>query len=183
MNCLHLALLYIFSQTLHLSLDKIIRRQHMSRRTTKLTKDLYDQHRLRSAWHQCSRSVAQFYKTNDAVDHLIWHNANIYAEKKKNVCSFCICTFFSKNTCELDIVLTKTVNILTVNELVKLTMLRTSGPLKLYRRRPEIATITEHGLPMTPRERANKQNWQYTSHKPNKRKPAAPSSPTSWPKC
>ena len=36
--------------------------------------------------------------------------------------------FFSKNTCELDIVLTRTVNILTTNELVKLTMLWTTGP-------------------------------------------------------
>ena len=32
-------------------------------------------------------------------------------------------TFFSKNTCELDIVLTRTVNILTTNELIKLTAL------------------------------------------------------------
>ena len=32
-------------------------------------------------------------------------------------------TFFSKNTCELDIVFTRKVNILTANELVKLTML------------------------------------------------------------
>ena len=31
-------------------------------------------------------------------------------------------TFVSKNTCELDIVLTRTVNILTTNKLVKLTM-------------------------------------------------------------
>ena len=36
--------------------------------------------------------------------------------------------FFSKNTCEIDIVLTRTVNILTTNELVKLMMLWTSGP-------------------------------------------------------
>ena len=39
-------------------------------------------------------------------------NANIIAEK--SVSSFCICKscshFFSKNTCELDIVLTRTVN-------------------------------------------------------------------------
>ena len=44
---------------------------------------------------------------------------------KKNVSSFCICKscthfFFSKHTCKLDIVLTRTVNILTSNELVKL---------------------------------------------------------------
>ena len=49
---------------------------------------------------------------------------NIFAEK---MCSFCICKsyshFFSKNTGELDIVLTRTVNILTTNKLVKLTML------------------------------------------------------------
>ena len=43
---------------------------------------------------------------------------NIFAEKKK---SFAKAThFFSKNTCELDIVLTRTVNILTGKELVKL---------------------------------------------------------------
>ena len=35
---------------------------------------------------------------------------------------------FSKNTCELDIVLTRTVNILTTNDLVKLMMLWTTGP-------------------------------------------------------
>ena len=54
----------------------------------------------------------------------------------KNVSRFCICKsyshFFSKNTCELDIVLTRTVNILTniltTNELVKLTMLQTTRP-------------------------------------------------------
>ena len=37
-------------------------------------------------------------------------------------------SFCSKNTCELDIVLTRTVNILTTNELVKLKMLWTTGP-------------------------------------------------------
>ena len=45
--------------------------------------------------------------------------------------SFCICKsyshFFSKNTCELDIVHTSRVNILTHNKLVKLTMLWTAG--------------------------------------------------------
>ena len=56
-------------------------------------------------------------------------NANIFAEKK-NVSSFCksYSHFFSKNTCELDIVLTRKFNILTPNELVKLTMLWTTGP-------------------------------------------------------
>ena len=47
--------------------------------------------------------------------------------------SFCsICKsywdFFSKNTCELDVVLTRTVNILTTNKLVMLTILWTTGP-------------------------------------------------------
>ena len=54
---------------------------------------------------------------------------NIFAEK--NVSSFCKSYshfFFSKTTCDLDIVLTGTVNILTTNELVKLTMLWTTGP-------------------------------------------------------
>ena len=45
----------------------------------------------------------------------------------KNVRSFSICKsyshFFSKNTCELDIVLIRAVNILTTNEFVKLTTL------------------------------------------------------------
>ena len=36
--------------------------------------------------------------------------------------------FFSKNTCELDIILTRPVNILTTNGPVKLTMLWTTGP-------------------------------------------------------
>ena len=49
----------------------------------------------------------------------------------KNVSSFCICKsyshFFSKNTCEFDIVLTRIVNILTTNELIKLTVLSTTG--------------------------------------------------------
>ena len=46
--------------------------------------------------------------------------------------SFCICKsyshFFSKNICELDIVLARTVNILTTIKLVELTMLWTTGP-------------------------------------------------------
>ena len=50
------------------------------------------------------------------------------AKAKKNVSSFCSSDFFSKNTCELDIVLTGTVNILTTNELIKLMMLWTTGP-------------------------------------------------------
>ena len=54
---------------------------------------------------------------------------------KKNVSSFCICKsyshFFQQNTSEFDNVLTKTVNILTINKLIKLTMLWTAGPRKV----------------------------------------------------
>ena len=46
--------------------------------------------------------------------------------------------FFRKNTCELDIVITRTINILTTNELVKLTMLWTTGPSS----RPVVRTST-----------------------------------------
>ena len=50
----------------------------------------------------------------------------------KTVSSFCICKsythFFRKNNCELNIVLTRTVNILTTNDLIKLTMLWTTEP-------------------------------------------------------
>ena len=49
--------------------------------------------------------------------------ANIFADKM-----WVAFTFFSKNTCELDIVLLRTVNILTTNELVMLKMLWTTGP-------------------------------------------------------
>ena len=48
--------------------------------------------------------------------------ANIFAEKNVSSCRS-YSHFFSKNTCDLDIVLTRTVNILTSNKLVKLTML------------------------------------------------------------
>ena len=55
---------------------------------------------------------------------------NIFAEKMCVAFAFAKATriFFSKNTGELDIVLTRTVNILTTNKLVKLTMLWTTGP-------------------------------------------------------
>ena len=47
---------------------------------------------------------------------------------------------FSKNTCELDIVLTRTVNILTTIELVKLTTLWTTGP--------RLSTLSMLGRPL-----------------------------------
>ena len=56
---------------------------------------------------------------------------NIFVKKKKCAFSKVPHIFFSKNTCDLDIVVTRTANILTTNELVKLTMLWTTGPRKL----------------------------------------------------
>ena len=59
----------------------------------------------------------------------------VFAEKMWIAFAFAkaIHFFFSKNTYELGIVLTRTVNILITNELVKLTMLWTTGPLiKVY---------------------------------------------------
>ena len=53
--------------------------------------------------------------------------------------------FFSKNTCELDIVLTGTGNILTNNELVKLMMLRTTGPLTIRRRLIKLIATSSFG--------------------------------------
>ena len=75
-------------------------------------------------WRQCLSIV----KTLN-IKHGIY--ANIFAEKMWAAFAVAKAThifFFSKNTCELDIVLTRTVNILTTNELVKLKMLWTTGP-------------------------------------------------------
>ena len=78
-------------------------------------------------------SRAQLFKTNTVVSQRIINTfiikysiyTNIFAEK--NVSSFCICKsyshFFSKNTCELEFLITRTVNILSTNELIKLMML------------------------------------------------------------
>ena len=81
------------------------------------------------------KNRAQLFKTNDVVSKHIVKTliinyciyANIFTEKMwvafakaTHICS-------AKNTCELDIVLTRTVNILTTNELVKLTTLWTTG--------------------------------------------------------
>ena len=57
--------------------------------------------------------------------------ANFFAEKMSSFCigiceSYSHFFFFRKNNCELDIVLIRTVNILTTNALVKLTMPRSS---------------------------------------------------------
>ena len=49
---------------------------------------------------------------------------NIFAEKSEKLLHLQkLLTFFQQNTCELSIVLTRTVNILITNEIVKLTML------------------------------------------------------------
>ena len=59
----------------------------------------------------------------------------IFLLKKKSE-QLCICKnyshFFSKNTCELDIVLSRTVKILTTNERVKLRMFEQLGQDKYF---------------------------------------------------
>ena len=64
--------------------------------------------------------------------------ADIFAEK--NVSSKSYSHFSNKNTCELDIVFTRTRNILTTNELLNLTMLWT---------RPRTPTLMQEGDPMS----------------------------------
>ena len=81
---------------------------------------------------------AQLFKTNNVVNYrivktlIINHGIyeSIFAEKMWVAFAFAKAThiFFSKNTCELDIVFNRTVNILTTYNLVKLTMLWTTGP-------------------------------------------------------
>ena len=84
---------------------------------------------------------AQLFKTNNFVS---WRTvkimiitygryANIFADKMWVAFAFTKAThiFFSKNICEWDIVFNRAVNILTTNELVKLTMLWTTGPSSL----------------------------------------------------
>ena len=60
----------------------------------------------------------------------MWQIPYYFAEKMWVAFAFAKAThiFFSKNNCELDIVLTRAVNILTTYELRKLTMLWTTGP-------------------------------------------------------
>ena len=73
---------------------------------------------------------AQLFETNDVVSYRIVKtliikygiNPNIFAEK------MWVVHIFQQNICELDIVLTRTGNILTTNELIKLMMLWTTRP-------------------------------------------------------
>ena len=61
-------------------------------------------------------------------------HANIFAEKMWAAFANAKAThIFQQKTCELDILLTRTVDILITNELVKLTMLWTTGPGTLFR--------------------------------------------------
>ena len=88
-----------------------------------------------NTWRKIIR--AQLFNTNDVVSKrtvkilIIKYGiyTNKFAEKMWVAFAFHI---FSKNNCELDIVLTRTVNILTTNELVKLTMLWTTGPSVIF---------------------------------------------------
>ena len=70
---------------------------------------------------------AQLFKTYNVVSYsiiktlIIKYGIYTYIFAEKNVSSFCICSyshFFSKNTDESDIILTRTVDILTTNELI-----------------------------------------------------------------
>ena len=56
------------------------------------------------------------------------YNTNIFAEKMWVAFAFAKATHIFSAKIQLDIVLTRTINILTPNELVKLTMLWTTGP-------------------------------------------------------
>ena len=106
---------------------------------------------IRSPWLHVTTIIihvmttwVQMFRTNDVVSYGIVKTLsikygiypNIFAVKNEQLSHVQkLFTFFSKNTSELDIVLTRTVNILTTNELVKLTMLWTTGPryfLKVY---------------------------------------------------
>ena len=60
----------------------------------------------------------------------------------KNVKSYS--HFFSKNTCELDIILTRTVYILITNELIKLTMLWTTGPSTFWLKKSALSGAIVH---------------------------------------
>ena len=73
------------------------------------------------------KNVSSFCKATHIFSPKI---ADIFAEKMWVAFAFAKAThiFLNKNTCELDIVLTRTVNILTTNELVKLAMLWTTVP-------------------------------------------------------
>ena len=74
--------------------------------------------------------------------------------------SFCICKsyshFFSKNNCELDIILTRIDNVLTTNKLVKLTMFWTTGPSNFIEKKKALSramklslnhSLAEHDMP------------------------------------
>ena len=66
------------------------------------------------------------FKTNETLISKYGKYAHIFAETNAFAFAKAI-HIFQKNTCEFDIVLTKTVNILTTKELIKLTMLCTMG--------------------------------------------------------
>ena len=88
--------------------------------------------------HKCIYLTwVQLFKTNDVVNYMLRIVKTLIIKYGKYTISFAekmwvnaktTHIFFNKNTCELDIVLNRTVNILTTNELVKLTMLWTTGP-------------------------------------------------------
>ena len=76
--------------------------------------------------------------------------ANIFAEKMLVAFAFAKAThffFFSKNTFELNIIITRTVNTLTTNEPVKLTMLWTTGPRSVHSNNKQLVYILQTWIP------------------------------------
>ena len=88
-------------------------------------------------WHfpgpSCSKLMISLVNVSLKLWSLNMANVNIFAEKCEKLLHLqkLLTFFFSKNTCELDIVLARTVNILTTNELVQLRTLWRIGPCLL----------------------------------------------------
>ena len=97
--------------------------------------------------------MAQLFKTNDVVSYrfvkiyIEWYANMLKFFAEKNVSSFCSAKathiFSAKNIRILHIESTKTVNEMTINELVKLTTLWTTGPRTLFRLFPWEDNLTQ----------------------------------------
>ena len=83
----------------------------------------------RRCWRRCPKMLKFFVKVFKTLlfPYLITELIHFWFDEYFAHCKS-YSHFFSKNTCELDIILIRTVNILTTNKLVKLTMLWTAGP-------------------------------------------------------
>ena len=109
-------------------------------------------------FYEQQTSRAQLFETNNVFSKRIIKTliikygiyANIFAEKMWVAFAFAKATHIfsakkTKKNCELDIVLVRTVNILTTNELVKLTMFWTTGPrFYLIWSEPLLSAVISH---------------------------------------